>query len=107
MKDIYFNMSNQNILNYYGSKLDIKVDKSSIFDREQETRHKIDLVLDYSETYDFQLDPNPDFELINPEFKSKYKLILSLNLSTDDYYLTDNNGNILSTQGYNPLQFNF
>lgn len=34
MKDIYINMNNQNILNFYGSKLDIKLDSSELYDYE-------------------------------------------------------------------------
>ena len=32
MKDIYINMANQNILNFYGSKLDLKLDSSELYD---------------------------------------------------------------------------
>ena len=68
MKDIYLSMSGQNILNYYGSKLDVKVDKSKYYDYEREKTEKYDLVLDYSEIYDFQLDPiMDDFEIYNPK----------------------------------------
>jgi hypothetical protein len=34
MKDIYINMANQNILRFYGSKLDLKVDYSELYDYE-------------------------------------------------------------------------
>ena len=34
MKDIYINMANQNILRFYGSKLDLKVDYSELYDFE-------------------------------------------------------------------------
>jgi hypothetical protein len=32
MKDIYRNMNRQNILNFYGSKLDLKLDSSELYD---------------------------------------------------------------------------
>lgn len=56
MKDIYEYMSNQNILNFYGSKLDISIDNSSFFDLKIEETEKYDLIIDNSETYDFYLD---------------------------------------------------
>ena len=96
-------MSSQNILNYYGSKLDISVDKSSIFDREQEKTEKYDLVLDYSETYDYQLDPTNDFNMYPTDVQSV--LVISINLETNDYYLMTVDGLILETIGYNQLQF--
>lgn len=34
MKDIYVNMNNQNILKYYGTKLDLKLDSSEYYDHE-------------------------------------------------------------------------
>ena len=106
MKDIYDCMSSQNILNYYGSKLDIKVDKSKYFDHEQEKTEKFDLVLDYSEYYDFQIDPVMDYEIPNPiQPKVFGKIILSVNLETDDYYMLTEDGLILQTVGYNQIQF--
>jgi len=34
MKDIYLNMNNQNILKYYGTRLDAKLDSSEYYDYE-------------------------------------------------------------------------
>ena len=34
MKDIYRNMNRQNILNFYGSKLDLRLDSSELYDFE-------------------------------------------------------------------------
>ena len=34
MKDIYLNMNNQNILKYYGTRLDAKLDSSEYYDHE-------------------------------------------------------------------------
>ena len=34
MKDIYINMSSQNILKFYGSKLDLRLDTSELYDYE-------------------------------------------------------------------------
>lgn len=100
-------MAQQNILRYYGKKLDVVVDKSSVFDREQEPTEKYDLVIDYSEIYDYELDFMPDYELIRPDIPVTHKLIFSYNLSTDDYYLLASDGTILTTEAYNQLQFIF
>ena len=49
MKDIYRNMNRQNILNFYGTKLDLKVDSSELYDFEllKDTNYNTD-VLDLS-----------------------------------------------------------
>lgn len=50
MKDIYRIMNRQNILNYYGSKLDLKLDSSELYDY-QLTTNEVDYdtdVLDLS-----------------------------------------------------------
>ena len=50
MKDIYIIMNRQNILNYYGSKLDLKLDSSELYDY-QLTTNEVDYdtdVLDLS-----------------------------------------------------------
>ena len=100
-------MAQQNILRFYGKKLDIRVDNSSIFDREQEKTEKYDLVIDYSTVYDYELDYIPDYEIIRPDIPVTHKMIFGYNFSTDDYYLTDANGVVLTTEGYNQLQFVF
>lgn len=100
-------MGGQSILNFYSRKLDIKVDKSSNFDREQEKIESFDIKIDYSEVYDYELDYTPDYELFRPDIPITHKMIFGVNLSTDDYYLTDSDGTILTTQGYNQLQFVF
>ena len=41
MKEIYINMTNQNILNFYGSKLDLKLDSSELYDY-QLTKNDVD-----------------------------------------------------------------
>ena len=53
-------MAGQNILQFYGSKLDLKVDFSETYDFTIDTSEWVDLVLDYSEEYDFQLDNTTD-----------------------------------------------
>ena len=55
-------MAGQNILRFYGSKLDLKVDFSETYDFTIDTSGWVDLVLDYSEEYDFQLDSSPIYE---------------------------------------------
>lgn len=49
-------MSGQNILQFYGSKLDLKIDNSETYDFILDKHEFVDLTLDYSEEYDFQLD---------------------------------------------------
>lgn len=53
-------MAGQNILNFYGSKLDLNLDFSENYDFIVDTTGWVDLVLDYSEEYDFQLDNTMD-----------------------------------------------
>ena len=67
-------MAQQNILGFYGKKLDIKVDNSSIFDREQEKTEKYDLVIDYSTVYDYELDFTPDNENNIPDIPVTLKM---------------------------------
>ena len=57
--------------------------------------------------YDYELDFIPDYEIIKPDIPVVHKMIFGYNLSTDDYYLTDVDGTVLTTQGYNQLQFVF
>ena len=49
-------MNSQNILNYYGSKLDMKLDFSEHFDFVLDNSQNLDLKIDDSEFYDFHLD---------------------------------------------------
>jgi hypothetical protein len=53
-------MSKQNILKFYGSKLDLKLDNSETYDFTLDKTGWIDIVLDFSEEYDFQLDNTLD-----------------------------------------------
>jgi hypothetical protein len=55
-------MGGQNILKFYGSKLNLKLDFSETYDFIIDTSEWVDLVLDYSEEYDIQLDYTPDFD---------------------------------------------
>lgn len=60
-------MSRQNILKFYGSKLDLKLDTSETYDFIIDSTEWVDLVLDYSEEYDFQLDNTNDFGITSIE----------------------------------------
>ena len=53
-------MVGQNILQFYGQKLDLKLDSSELYDFTLDNTGWVDLVLDYSELYDFQLDNSTD-----------------------------------------------
>jgi hypothetical protein len=100
-------MAQQNILRFYGKKLDIKVDTSSIFDREQDNTESYDLKIDYSEVYDYELDYIPDYELFRPDIPVTHKIVFAINLETDDYYFLSEDGTILTSEGLNQIQFNF
>ena len=55
MKDIYINMSSQNILKFYGSRLDLRLDTSELYDYEiGKTEYDYDgLVLDFDNEINF------------------------------------------------------
>lgn len=57
-------MSSQNILNYYGSKLDIKVSNSKGFYQVEDKINEIDLRIDVSEQYEVYLDKSDYLDLI-------------------------------------------
>lgn len=100
-------MAHQNILRFYGKKLDIKVDYSSIFDREQEKTESFDLRIDNSETYDFELDYIPDYELVLPNIPVLHKLTIGIDFKTDDYYILTEDGDIIMSAGFNKQQYDF
>ena len=79
-------MSGQNILNYYGSKLDVKVDVFKDFYQEIDKEDKIDLVIDTSEQYDVFLDESDYIDLIvdNSEYFD-----VQLDLSDNVYHLIE------------------
>ena len=117
-------MNSQNILNYYGSKLDMKLDFSEHFDfvlyKDQDLDLKIDnsefydfylvntvstdLILDGSEFYDFQLDTSGEPLFYKLPIIYTTKLIdLSINVNS---ILTQNNNTITSENG-DIIQFEF
>lgn len=49
-------MNTQNILKFYGSKLDVKLDMSEYYDFKLETDNYVDILIDNSEFYDFKLE---------------------------------------------------
>jgi hypothetical protein len=100
-------MGHQNILRFYGKKLDIKVDYSSVFDKEQEKTESYDLRIDNSETYDFELDYIPDYELSSPNIPVLHKLTFGIDFVTDDYYVTAEDGSIIMSTDFNKLQYQF
>ncbi len=59
-------MVGQNILQYYGQKLDLKLDSSETYDFVLDSSSWVDLtlVLDYSETYDIVLDTTGWVDLV-------------------------------------------
>lgn len=120
MKDIYQSMSSQNILNYYGSKLDIKVDNSENYNHKQEENHKVDLIVDNSELYDFILDTsdyvdlivdnseNYDVQLDNSleiDIPIIYEKIINVKPSICDYTVLTNDDFLISTQNGECIQY--
>jgi hypothetical protein len=63
MKDIYIIMANQNILGFYGFKLDLSIDNSELFDFTMDKSDNVDLIVDVSETFDFILDFSIDTDI--------------------------------------------
>ena len=57
-------MLGQNILQFYGSKLDLKIDNSETFDFTLDKTEWIDLIIDNSEYVDFVLDKNEWVDLV-------------------------------------------
>ena len=88
-------MTRQNILKYYGSKLDLKLDTSEIYDFIIDKTGWIDIVLDFSEEYDFQLDTSRDIGLpifYNPTINSNVDYGCDYTILTQDEFsiLTQN-----------------
>ncbi len=71
MKDIYTNMTRQNILKYYGSKFDLKLDISEIYDFVVDNNQWVDLVLDFSDLNDFVVDKTEWVDLVL-DFSEEY-----------------------------------
>ena len=91
-------MSSQNILNYYGSKLDIKVDLlSEHYDVFLDKTDYIDLLIDYSENYDVQIDSTGEIyhpkELKSINFTTRFVI-----LTMDGYTITTQNGESIQYQ---------
>ena len=127
MKDIYRNMNSQNILRFYGSKLDISLDSSELYDFKLDTTEFVDLVLDESEFYDFKLDTLVDglgfvdikldysefydFELVNAyDYQTNYidENTIIINVKIDDnYYILSKDGFVLMTQNNEKIQFQY
>ena len=62
MKDIYINMNTQNILKYYGTKFDLKLDHSEFYDYElgnNEIDYNVDILNRWMEyILDYKLGNN-------------------------------------------------
>ena len=119
-------MNTQNILNFYGSKLDMKLDFSEHFDFVLDKSQHLDLKLDNSEFYDFHMDDTVttdlkldysefyDFQLDNSTDLLFYKLpiiyttkLIDINLTLNrNYILTENNYALTSEYG-DVIQFEF
>lgn len=75
-------MNSQNILKYYGSRLNAQLDESQNYDFILETDHLVDIQLDESENYDFTLETS---HLV--DIQLDYSEIYDFELSSvfDDY----------------------
>jgi hypothetical protein len=120
-------MNTQNILRFYGSKLDISLDSSEFYDFKLDTNKLVDLTLDVSELYDFKLDTLVDrmdivdlkldyseyydFELVNVyDYQTNYvngdEMIISVKVE-DNYYILSKDGFVLMTENNEKIQFQF
>jgi hypothetical protein len=88
MKDIYTIMNRQNILNFYGSKLDLK--------------------LDSSELYDYQLTKNDDdydVNLLNTDIPLTFdSLIIDVNINMESNYLLYEDVTIVTAENNNKIK---
>ena len=119
-------MNSQNILNYYGSKLDMKLDFSEHFDFVLESGQNLDLKLDNSEFYDFYVDNTIttdlkldysefyDFQLDNTNDLLFYKLpiiytteLISVDLTINRNYILSQNNNIITSENGDVIQYEF
>lgn len=79
-------MIGQNILKFYGSKLDIKLDNSETYDFIIDKTGNVDLILDYSETCDFIIDKTGNVDLIL-DCSEEYDFQLDYSLDSETYEL--------------------
>ena len=117
-------MVGQNILRFYGSKLDLKLDSSEeydfiidksewvdlqldnslLFDLTVDTTGWVDLVLDYSELYDFQLDNSVDLVDYTKPITYETKIyeidgtVTYAILTQDNYVILAQNGEYIQFQ---------
>ena len=120
-------MNTQNILRFYGSKLDISLDSSEFYDFKLDATEFVDLRLDVSEQYDFILDTLVDrmdivdlkldyseyydFELVNAyDYQTNYingdEMIINVKID-DNHYVLSRDGFVLVTQNNEKIQFQF
>lgn len=94
-------MTRQNILKYYGSKLDLKIDNSETYDFILDKTGWIDLVLDFSEEYDFQLDNSRE-----PLLPITYESTVDSNIEYGcDYTILTQDGFSILTQNEECIQY--
>jgi hypothetical protein len=118
-------MNSQNILKFYGSKLDIILDYSEFYDYIIDNKENVDLIVDNSELYDFELitiKDTPkidivldyselyDFELTNElDYQNAYidENVSIINLKPDNYFIMTVDYKVLKTQDNVEIQFEF
>ncbi len=94
-------MTRQNILKYYGSKLDLKLDISETYDFVVDNNEWVDLVLDFSEEYDFQLDNSRE-----PLLPIIYESTVNSNIEYGcDYTILTQDGFSILTQNEECIQY--
>ena len=94
-------MTRQNILKYYGSKLDLKLDISETYDFVLDNNEWVDLVLDFSEEYDFQLDNSRE-----PLLPIIYESTVNSNIEYGcDYTILTQDGFSILTQNEECIQY--
>ena len=124
MKDIYIIMNTQNILRYYGRKLEINTDFSQLIDYTLDNSNFIDLKLDNSEFIDYRLENSGyvdlkldysgyvDFELdfIDDRFMvpiTVYNPIIDVEVSYINYAIQSQDGVALLSQSGELIQFQY
>ena len=116
-------MGGQNILKFYGSKLDVKVENYKLFYQDKDKEDSIDITIDTSEIYDFTIDKS-DFVDVVVDYSDVFDVQLDYSYDdimdflsliptidgftiSDNYFLTFEDDTILATEENNRIQFNY
>jgi len=79
-------MGGQNILKFYGSKLNLKLDISETYDFVVDSNEWVDLILDFSELNDFMVDKTEWVDLVL-DYSEEFDIQLDNTPDIDDYVI--------------------